>query len=310
MRFILGLVFLAFAAAPLRAAEPVTTVPYRVDYNGWLTVEVMVNGLGPYPFIIDTGATQSIVFQNLADQQNFMLTGGPPQTVLGMAAQGTFSPYLVGEITLGEAGIGGLITVILPDWSVEQKPAGILGLDFLRKYICVFDAETGELRFYDHADPPKEDTKSWRYAALKPDNFGLEINYLYTLEAKINSRRVTFILDLGASGTVINRSAVGSIARTGYRVSIRPSGAEARNRITDALEKSEAATVMVASRFQVGRNYWYRQRLLIHNAPIFRELGVHTKPFGLFGADLLRDRSFMLNFEGGELRIGKKPRRR
>ncbi len=309
MRFFLGLVFLVYMAAPLHAAEPVTTVPYRVDYNGWLTVEVTVNGIGPYDFIIDTGATQSIAFQNLADQQNFMLTGGPPQTVLGMAAQGAFPPYLVGEITLGESGIGGLITVILPDWSVEQKPAGILGLDFLRKYICVFDAETGELRLYDHADPPKEDTKNWKYAALKADNFGLETNYLYTLEAKVNSRRVTFLLDLGASGTVINRSAVGSIMRTGYRVSIRPSGAEARNRITDALQKSEAATAMIVNRFQVGRNYWYRQRLLIHDAPIFRELGVHTKPFGLFGADLLRDRSFMLDFDGGELRIGKKPGR-
>ena len=310
MRFILGLVFLVFVAPPLYAAEPVTTVPYRVDYNGWLTVEVAVNGLGPYDFIIDTGATQSIVFQNLADQQNFMMTGGPLQTVLGMSAQGSFSPYLVGEIKIGEASIGGLITVILPDWNVEEKPAGILGLDFLRQYICVFDAEKSELRFYDRADPPTEDVKRWKYAPLTADNFGLETNYLYTLEARINSRRVTFLLDLGASGTVINRPAVGSVVRTGFRVSIRPSGGDGLDRITDALQRSEAATSMLVNRFQVGRNYWYRQKLLIHNAPIFRDLGVHTKPFGLFGADLLRDRSFMIDFEGGELRIGKKPRRR
>ncbi len=310
MRIILGFVFLAFIASPLRAAEPVTTVPYRIDYTGWLTVEVMVNGQGPYDFIIDTGATQSIAFQNLADQQDFIETGGELQTVLGLAAQGLFPPHLVGEITVGETGIDGLITVILPDWQVEEKPAGILGLDFLRKYICVFDAEKGELRLYDHADPPTEDVKKWRYAALKADNFGLETNYLYTLEAKINSRRVTFLLDLGASGTVINRNAVGSVIRTGFRVSIRPAGGDARDRITDALERSEAATTMIADRFQVGRNYWYRQKLLIHNAPIFKELGVNTKPFGLLGADLLRDRSFMLNFQGGELRIGKRPRRR
>ena len=315
MRFISGIFFLFIIiapgfTAPANAAEPVTAIPYRVDYNGWLTVEVMVNGEGPYDFIIDSGATQSIVFQNLADEQEFLPTGGELQTVLGLAAQGAFPPYLVGEVSLGSQSIDGLITVILPDWQVEEKPAGILGLDFLRKYICVFDAENMELRLYDHADPPTDETRRWKYAQLKADNFGLETNYLYTLQAKVNSRKVTFMLDLGASGTVINRNAVGSIVRTGYRVSIRPTGGDALDRITDALEKSEAATTMLVQRFQVGRNYWYRQKLLIHNAPIFRELGVHTQPFGLFGADLLRDRSFMLDFAGEEMRIGKKPKRR
>ena len=310
MRFVLGLIFLVFAAPQLQAAEPVTTVPYRIDYTGWLTVKVMVNGQGPYDFIVDSGATHSIAFQNLADQQNFMQTGGEMQTVLGLAAIGSFPPHLIGEISVGEASMGGLISVVLPDWQVEERPAGILGLDFLRKYICVFDREKNELRLYSHDDPPTEDVKNWKYAELKADNFGLETNYLYTIEAKINSRRVRFLLDLGASGTVINRNAVGAVVRTGFRVSIRPSGGEARDRITDALEKSEAATTMIVDRFKVGRNYWYRQKLLIHNAPIFRELGVHTQPFGLFGADLLRERSFMLDFEGGELRIGKRVRRR
>ncbi len=308
MRLIIGLVFLVFASLPSSAAEPLASVPYRIDYNGWLTVKVMVNGLGPYDFIIDTGATQSLVFQNLADQQDFMATGGAPQTVLGLASQGAFPPHLVGELDVGGARLGGLITVILPDWEIEDRPQGILGLDFLRQYICVFDAKAGELRFYANNDPPTEEVRRWKRAALKADNFGLEINYLYTVEARVNSRRVTFLLDLGASGTVINRSAVASVIKSGITVRVRPSGGDARDRITDALEKSEAATTIIVNRFQVGRNYWYRQKFLIHNAPIFRELGVHNKPFGLLGADLLHDRSFMLDFEGEELRIG--PRRR
>ncbi len=307
MRLALGILFLLLLLAPARANEPVATIPYRVDYNGWLTVPVMVNGLGPYDFIIDTGATQSLVFQNLADLQYFMPTGGAPQTVLGLASQGAFPPHLVGEIIVGEAALGGLITVILPDWQVEHRPQGIIGLDFLRKYICIFDVEAGELRLYDHAAPPPKDmVRKWKHARLTADNFGLESNYLYTVEGRVNSRRVNFLLDLGASGTVINRSAVAAVIKTGIVVRIRPSGGDARERITDALERSEAAQSMVVNRFQVGRNYWYRRVLLIHNAPIFAELGVSGEPFGLFGADLLRDRSFMIDFVGGELRIGPK----
>lgn len=294
------------AALPARA-DPVATVPYRIDYNGWFTVEVMVNGLGPYDFIIDTGATQSLVFQSLADEQYFMPTGGEPHTVLGLAAQGAFPPHLVGELAISDASLGGIVTVILPDWSVEERPAGIIGLDFLRNYICVFDAEAGELRLYAHDDPPPDEmTGNWKLAKLKADNFGLETNYLYTVEGRVNSRRVRFLLDLGASGTVINRSGVAAVIKTGITVRVRPSGGDAYDRITDALERSESARSLLVNRFKVGRNYWYRHRLLIHNAPIFRELGVHNEPFGLFGADLVRDRSFMLDFEGRKFRIGKR----
>jgi len=151
--------------------------------------------------------------------------------------------------------------------------------------------------------------RKWKRAELKPDNFGLETNYLYTLDGRVNSRKVRFLLDLGAAGTVINRPGVAAVVRSGIAVRVRPSGGSGLSRITDALEKSAKAQVLIANRFKVGRIYWYKQKLLIHNAPIFRELGVYNQPFGLFGADLVRGRSFLLDFEGREFRIGKRVKR-
>ena len=46
-------------------------MPYRVDYNGLITVSTTINGRGPYDFVIDTGATLSLAFQNLADKEGF-----------------------------------------------------------------------------------------------------------------------------------------------------------------------------------------------------------------------------------------------
>lgn len=291
------------------AAEPVASLPYAVDYNGWLTVKVRVNGEGPYDFIIDTGATQSLIFRNLADLHAYEPTGASPQTVLGMSAQGAFPPHYVGDLALGEAALEDLATVILPDWDVEEKPQGIIGLDFLTRYIAIFDASAGRLDLYDPAAPPPDDrTRRWKRTRLKPDNFGLDIDDLYTINGRVNNRRVRFLVDLGASGTVLNRSAVAFLTGNDTRISIRPSGGAATGRITDALEQTEIARSVYVDRIRVGGVYWYRRQLAIHDAAIFEELNVHTKPFGLFGADLIRDRSFKLDFPNGEMRIGPRAR--
>ena len=286
-----------------RANEPLLSVPYRVDYNGWFTIKVQVNGHGPYDFVIDTGATQSLIFQNLADIRNFPPTGGPGQTVLGLTAQGAFPTYTVAELRMGSLSLQNLTTVILPDWSVDRKPSGVIGLDFLSRYICVFDAPNGLLHFYAPDNGPTTLNK-WRSTGLKPNDFGLPADPVYVIEARIDARRVRFMLDLGASGTVINKSAAGKISNRGVSVSIRPSGGDARARITDSLEKSVEARTIKTRRIRVGKTYWYNRALEIHNATIFDELGVQKKPFGLFGADLLRNMSFALDFPGERLHIG------
>ena len=311
MRFlIVSILFIAAVSAPPAGAEePIVSVPYRVDYTGWFTVSATVNGEGPYDFIIDTGATQSLVFQNLADSQNFSATGGPPQMILGLATQGAFDPYLIGDIAIGGAALTGLETVILPDWSVEQKPQGIIGLDLLKDYVMLFDAEAGMLHLYDHAAPPPGGfTRRWRRAGLEAENFGLDIDNLYTVTGRVSNRSVTFLLDLGASGTVVNRAAASSFSRRGVSIRIIPSGSEARARISDVFEESADAQSVVANRIRIGRNTWYRHILVVHDAPIFDELGVQEEPFGLFGADLVRERSFMLDFRTGEMRIGPRAR--
>lgn len=301
MRLAVLLIILLFAPLAARAAEPIAAVPYRVDYGGWFTIEVTVNGEGPFDFVIDTGATRTLVFENLAALQNYQLSGGPPHTVLGLASAGEFPTYFVGDVAVGAARLDNLITVVLPDWRANMRaPHGVLGLDFLSRYQVVFDAGEREIRFYELATAPS--LSGWDTVKLTADDFGVEAGLLYTLDGRINRRKARFLLDLGATGTIINGRTYRASSPGGMRVTLQPSSTATR--ITDALEKKGAAKPVRVEKFRVGRTNWYKQIFTVYDAPIFEELGVEHSFFGLFGANLLYNRSFALDFPNGRLLIG------
>jgi predicted aspartyl protease len=305
VRGVLLTLFFALIAGRAAAAEPVAVAPYRIDYYGWFTVSVTVNGLGPYDFIIDTGATQSLVFDNLANMQTFPRSDGPPQLVLGLASQGRFPTYVVGDVAIGAARLDKLVTVILGDWKLQSRsPQGVLGLDFLSKYEVLFDREKMEMRLYPLAPGKPAGSERWKEVPLEASDFGLDAGILYTVPAKAQYRKLSFLLDLGASGTVINHAGLGTITRSEYSINAGPSGRSGR--ITDALESTADVKAVLVRRFEAGKARWYKQIFVVHDAPIFSDLGQAGRPYGLFGADLVHDYSFAFDFAERQMLIGPK----
>ncbi|MEQ1930804.1 MAG: retropepsin-like aspartic protease [Parvularculaceae bacterium] len=308
MRLILLLLALVLAPLGARAAEPVSTVSYRLDYGGWYTVPVMVNGRGPYDFIIDTGASHSIVFGNLHAIQNFAPTGGPPQRVLGLAASGRFPTYHIGEIALGTARLSGVVTVVLDEWKVgDEAPFGVLGLDFLSEYFVIVDRARSEVRLYDEDEPLELAGRKWKWTSLTRRDFGLADAGLYTVDGYVNNRLVRFMIDLGATGTIINGKAKGKIEKAGgFSIVSNPVSGSTGSRVKGALNERAEQQPMRVERIRLGRTTWYKEIVYVHDAPVFDELGVQNDAFGLLGADLFHERSFAFDFKGGRLWIGPK----
>ncbi|MDT7715979.1 MAG: hypothetical protein QOH09_1971 [Pseudonocardiales bacterium] len=91
----------------LSGAAATRTIPARVVHTTTDTlvlVPVCLSGHGPYPFVLDTGATQSLVDRTLADQLQLALTGTTtPATGVGCtrAADHVQVPsWSVGEVPL------------------------------------------------------------------------------------------------------------------------------------------------------------------------------------------------------------------
>ncbi|NWG70340.1 MAG: aspartyl protease family protein [Parvularculaceae bacterium] len=305
MRFVL-MILLAFLALAARASEPAASVVYRLDYGGWYTVPVTVNGKGPYDFIIDTGATHTIVFGNLDAIHHFAPSGGPPQRVLGLAASGLFPTHVVGEIALGPAKLSNVVTVVLDEWKVgDTAPYGVLGLDFLERYFVMIDRARGEVRLYDNRTPLEIGEKGWRWTTLKARQFDAANARLFTVDGYVNSRLVRFMIDLGATGTIINKKAQAKIAKTGgFAIVANPRNGATGSRVKGALNEKAEQEPLRVEKIRLGRSTWYRHIIFVHDAPVFGELGVEDEAFGLLGADLFHDRSVAFDFKGERLWIG------
>jgi len=148
-------------------------IPLRIVAGRLLIVPVTVDGTGPYPFLLDTGATRSLVDEALADRLRLPQAG----VVAHETAVASGSAGLVrGTLTLGSVqGDGVLIRVSLDSLAdLDPKPRGVVGQDLLRLanwWIdyrsaslvedadgAVGDADLGErLRVYWHDDRPAID---------------------------------------------------------------------------------------------------------------------------------------------------------
>lgn len=306
---LIALLWLAPAIA--LAADPLTRVPYRIDYGGWFTVSATVNGRGPYDFIIDTGASHSLVFENLANIHEFPPSGGEPQLVLGIASSAYYPTYSVGDIAIGPAALKDAATVIIADWTVgARSPQGVLGLDFLTQFRLLFDDKTRELIIYALDAPLPRTNEGWREAPLEGFEFDREAGEMYVISARLNRATVRFILDLGAAGTVINNLAYRRIRERepGLEIAIRPS-TRATGRIIDALDTTVRTQAVRINSIRTNRINWGGAVVVIHDAAIFAELGVDNEPFGLFGSDMFRDRSFVLDFSRNRVLVGPRTRR-
>lgn len=298
-------------AHPMSGRTPVAEIPYNVDYEGWVTVEVTINGKGPYDFIVDSGATITAVFQNLVGEHNFAPSPQPPIRILGLTAAKHLPAFTVGDVNVAGQPMADHVGVILPDWAPPRRtPQGVLGLDFLSRYTVFVDTNTRVIRLYDPSLPPERDTRDWSHTDMTKDGFGQDQGALYRIDVRMNSRSLPCIVDLGAAGTLLNYSALRKLLSGLYINDHGSFGFTTGSRLRDVFDNTERARLVRLPLVKIAAARWRDQIFTVYDAPIFFELGVGQDPFCLVGSDLMLQHNFMFDFAREELYMGPKTRYR
>jgi predicted aspartyl protease len=195
------------------AAGGIRTVPAKVLHTATSTlvlVPVCLAGHGPYPFILDTGAAQSVVDQNLATRLHLPSTGATlPATGVNCTAragQVQVSDWSVGDVALRSQPLASLSMV---GSSGGSGIAGLLGSDVWSRFgRFQLNYRSGQVTL------PGPEQATAPTSAPTPSAPGAPMAVIHSRLGTLavvpvtldGHGPLTFILDTGSSQSVVDRA--------------------------------------------------------------------------------------------------------
>jgi aspartyl protease len=149
-----GLVGCAITVGQVSTTGTGTTIPLTIvrgsDHSTLATVPVTINGKGPYAFVLDTGASISLVDASVARQLNLPRSGGrqPVSGVGGteLVAFVVVTTWKAGSVALPRSTIG---SGSLPSGQADNRVSGLLGSDIWSQFGKIsVDYDLGVLTVY------------------------------------------------------------------------------------------------------------------------------------------------------------------
>jgi hypothetical protein len=134
-----------------------TTVP-MLDVGGRPMVEVRINGKGPYPFIMDTGADETDVESSLIDELAL------PGTTAAMFTGGA----RIEELAVGNAVLRGVTVArarMLGGLGGANPPRGVLSASYFPGCLVVLDYPAKKIAIRQGSLPPADDRRVFQYTA-------------------------------------------------------------------------------------------------------------------------------------------------
>ncbi len=135
-------------------SEKDLSIPLRLTSSGFLSGEVELEGIeNPMNFIVDTGASVSVISKNIADLKEISsFVRGDKMRVIGAAGITDFLPmFILPRITFGTHSRQSINAVALDLDLINEtagfEQSGILGGNFLKNYRLTFDFQNSKVIF-------------------------------------------------------------------------------------------------------------------------------------------------------------------
>jgi len=264
---------LAAAAATSDPVEPEIVQGSR-DLSRRLTVPVTINGAGPYPFVVDTGAERTVVSRELADRLTLAPAG--PVTLLSIAGAGRVETAVVPRLQLASSRshMPSFEAPILSE--VHLGAIGMLGIDSLQAKRVVLDFRAMRMSIEDAPRARQADFEEIVVTARR------RLGQLILVDAEAEGQKVHVIIDTGAAVSIGNPALRERLERR------RKLGAVIPIRITSVTGEETAADYTSARTIRIGTVTLRNMPIAFADVQIFHRLGLDGRPALLLGMDALR----------------------
>lgn len=252
-----------------------------------LSVEVQVNGRGPYHFLVDSGADTSVVGLRIARELQLPL--GTPVVLNNMTDRNIVDRVKVDGLTLGPSTIRHLELPALREQDIGG--AGMIGIDALVRQRLMMDFEKRLIKVEDARKPVK---------ALPGDivvTAQLKRGQLILTEVSAAGLSLDAVIDTGTQITIGNLALRDKLIR-------RSRGKFETVAVTGVTGKTVDVQIAHIPELRLGAVTLRNVPMAFADVPPFKVFGLSDQPALLLGTDLLETfRRVSLDFRARKVRF-------
>jgi predicted aspartyl protease len=265
---------------------PPTSIKMVSDLYRRMTVPVTINGKGPYSFIVDTGANQSVIAATLATELG--LINGQVEPLNGIAGVQQASTT-VAALQVGDGKTENVTFSILPGDAIGGL--GMLGLDRLDGRQLTLDFRGEHLRI-------ESPTPSW----LNRDDISMRAHrrdgQLTLIDVDVAGIPVVAFLDSGAQSTI------GNLALRAKALRLSPKSFLGDVAVLSATGQTIQAEMANLPGLRIGTFRLPNWPVAFADLHTFELWGLNDRPAILLGVDILsRFEQVSLDFARNEVRF-------
>ncbi len=251
---------------------PETIVDAATDRSTRMTVPVMIDGKGPYPFVVDTGADRTVVSRELADHLD--LKDGDSATMHSMTGVGPVRTVRVPTLEVGGGRNDDFNAPALAEQHLGAK--GLLGVDSLQGRRVEMDFRRGTFSVADSKSREVRDRDTIVVTARS------RYGQLVLVDCDVGGTAVTVIIDSGAQHSIGNLALRRMLDKRRLVRDFVPTT------ITDVTGTSMPAELAAVKAMRVGGFTITNVTVAFVDAHPFKRFGLQDKPAMLLGMDTLR----------------------
>lgn len=251
-----------------------------------MTVQVQVNGRGPYRFVVDSGADTSVVGERIA--RDLALPAGK-RTILNSVTDSQYvDQVLVDELQLGPTKVTDLEVPVLRERDLGAE--GMLGLDALVEQRLMLDFEKRLITVDDGRTPlPKFDDVIVVTARLREGQ-------LILTQVKADRQKLDAVVDTGSEISIGNTALRDALLRRNHQFT--------EVEVTGVTGTAAMLKLAVIDRLEIGGVILQGVPIAFADIPPFAVFGLEKKPSLLLGTDLMENfRKVSLDFHDRKVRF-------
>ena len=274
-------------AAPPSLGEDEASLDTGLDPSLRMTAPVLLNGQGPFNFVVDTGANRSVVSSELAEA--LALPAGLPAEIHGVAGVEAVATVRVERMTVGGIAVR---ADQLPMLTRSRLGAdGLLGVDGLEGRRLLMNFRNRTLQIGPSHAPLSSDPMLIEVAAHR--RFG----QLIIIDASVDGFPVAAFLDSGAQSTIGNLALLRRV-RFGRTPTLE-------TRIYSATGQTALGVIAPIPQLRIGGLLIGQVRAAFADLHPFDLWHMRGRPAVLIGVDVMRDFEWV-ELDYGRARVGFK----